>query len=164
MTDIPAFTVLVTGSRSWSDREKVHAELDNVVGTLGDRLVRVMHGACPKGADLFAAQWVRDRIAEGHRNLREIPVPADWDQYRKRAGILRNLRMVETGAHLCLAFIVNGSRGATHCAEAAKSKGIPVKLFTATASVTPVPERRKPVRGITGLRIEHSDGSITEEI
>lgn len=41
----------------------------------------------------------------------------------RRAGIIRNLYMVNLGADLCLAFIQNGSRGAS-CADAAEHASI----------------------------------------
>lgn len=45
------------------------------------------------------------------------------------AGFYRNEAMVAAGADLCLAFIDNGSRGATHCANTAQAAGIPTLIF-----------------------------------
>jgi hypothetical protein len=44
--------------------------------------------------------------------------------YCPYAGLRRNLAMVESTPDLVLAFIRNGSKGATHCAQAAEDAGI----------------------------------------
>ena len=49
------------------------------------------------------------------------------------AGIYRNNDMVLLGADMCLAFIMDGSVGATHCSDAAKRAGIDTFVFTATS-------------------------------
>lgn len=121
--------VLVTGSRTWEAADVIRTALDIVAKeafAIDDELI-VVHGACPKGADLIADEWVREASklwpvrAERHWAL--------WTVEGKSAGYKRNARMVEAGADLCLAFIRDKSKGATHCADLAEREGITVRRF-----------------------------------
>lgn len=114
--------ILVTGSRDWTDIDTIRAALMNEV-IVGEQML-VVHGACA-GADMLA-----DRAARDFGWLREL-YPARWNQFGKQAGFIRNHEMVNAGADVCLAFILNGSRGSGHCARVAEAAGIPVKRFLA---------------------------------
>lgn len=116
--------VLVTGSRSWRDLATIEAELRRAWKDVGHGFPVLVSGACPHGADSMAeAVW----------EAQEMPVerhPADWDTHGKRAGFVRNSEMVNLGADICLAFIRNGSRGASMTADMAEKAGIEVRRFT----------------------------------
>lgn len=124
--------ILVTGSRDWRHLGVVLRALDEAAATVPhDQPLIVVHGDCPTGADRFAKAWAQ---RNSDRGVTEEAHPAHWrtgGQLDRAAGPRRNEAMVAAGADICLAFIRNGSRGATHCAALAEQAGIPVHRFTA---------------------------------
>lgn len=117
-----AFRVLVTGSRTWPDYEKVEAVLSALLVAHGRGLV-VVHGDCPRGADAIARAWCL------HRGVADERHPADWSKGRG-AGYARNAEMVMSRPDECVAFVHDRSRGATHCAGLAERTGIPTRRWT----------------------------------
>jgi hypothetical protein len=113
--------ILVTGSRTWEDAGVIAGVL---AGHYREGAVLVS-GACPRGADVLAEEYWGLLSGKVERH------PADWDRFGKRAGFRRNAEMVNAGADICLAFIRDQSRGASHCAGLARAAGIPVEIYTA---------------------------------
>lgn len=139
--------LLVTGSREWTDREKIVTELERARVELGDNTTLVHGDArgvdriaahlwhCTWGlpAEDYPADWrgpCRDSCAPNHRRARSVGAP----KICPAAGMYRNAEMVALGADLCLAFILDESSGATGCARLARKAGIPVRTFAAVSS------------------------------
>lgn len=129
--------ILVTGSRDWPDDSSVYEQLENYLSAGAATEFVIIHGACPTGADAHAAffcediQWTAERI---NVQVTEERYPADWHQYGKRAGFVRNAQMVDKGADICLAFIKNESKGASMTARLAEKAGIPTKRYVPNAT------------------------------
>ena len=117
--------ILVTGSRDWDD----FAQIWSVLNRAAEPNATLVSGNCPTGADRMAEEW-----AECQPDITVELHPADWAKHGKRAGFVRNAEMVELGADLCLAFIKNGSRGATMTADLAEKAGIPVLRYVVNDS------------------------------
>jgi hypothetical protein len=117
-----SYRVLVTGSRTWPDDEKIETELRRELAVHPDLVV--VHGACPRGADDIANRWALcvQAAVEAY--------PADWKRDGRSAGYLRNVRMVASRPDGVLAFIHRNSRGATHCADYAEREGLPVRRWS----------------------------------
>lgn len=111
--------ILITASRTWSD---LHVIRDALAFVWHPQVILVSGNA--RGGDrLCEACWEAwGGTVERH--------PADWSQGRG-AGYARNARMVWLGADVCLAFIRDGSRGATHTATLAEAAGITTRRFLA---------------------------------
>lgn len=122
----PAPRVLVTGSRTWNDGVTMRRTLAWAWGLFGlDSRTVLIEGECHLGG--------ADRIAREAWEDFGLPVeqyPAAIDPETGRTlGPERNARMVASGAHLCLAFPNDGSRGGTrNCAYQAAQAGIPLVL------------------------------------
>lgn len=119
------YRILVTGSRDWADHDLIRDALASAIYEHTPAVI--VHGACPTGADSIASWWVRS--LSRNLPLTEERHPANWQVNGKRAGFIRNAHMVNLGADVCLAFIRNGSRGASHTAALAEKAGICVRRW-----------------------------------
>lgn len=130
------YRVLVTGSRDWHDIAAVRAALADVLASLPpEQPLVVVHGDCQTGADVMAKAWAlttfTDACTDDWERVTQEAHPAAWHLHGRQAGPIRNASMVKRGAAVCLAFIRDGSRGASHTARLAEEAGIPVKRWTA---------------------------------
>jgi hypothetical protein len=69
-------TVIITGSRTWTQRLFIYGAMDVLLERSPGGLV-VRNGKCPDGADRMVHDWTVLRRREGER-VREIPHPANW--------------------------------------------------------------------------------------
>lgn len=81
----------------------------------------IIHGAA-RGADAMAAQIARSL------GITEDGYPADWRTLGRRAGVLRNLALLDMQPDLVLAFWDGRSTGTRHVITEASKRGIPVEV------------------------------------
>ena len=115
--------VLVCGSRTWTDTLPIRNRMTKLFldAPVGSRPT-VIHGGAP-GADVLAGHEARKLGMKVH------VFPADWKKHGKRAGILRNLKMLEEEPDLVLAFWDGKSFGTAHTISVAKERNIPIEII-----------------------------------
>lgn len=107
---------LVTGGRGYANRDEVFSVLDQLNERFGVSLL--IHGAAT-GADSLANDWATERgIA-----IKEFPVTKDdWRTLGKKAGPLRNAKMIEEQPNVVVAF--PGGRGTADMVSKARAANI----------------------------------------
>lgn len=115
------YRILVTGSRKWTNKKYLAKKLIEAMESHYPNVV-IVHGGCPRGADMFAEAFAR------YNNIPTEIHPANWKKHGPKAGILRNQEMVDAGADLCIGFITGESPGTRHCIKAAQKAGIPTTI------------------------------------
>jgi hypothetical protein len=130
------YRVGVTGSRAWTEVRMIEDALGEILAhevwpKKGWRMI-VVHGACPTGADAIAEAWAQRMKARGYAVDSERH-PANWDEYGKAAGPIRNAEMVDDprGYEIWLAFYQHGAinKGTSDCADRARAHGYEVKRY-----------------------------------
>lgn len=124
----PPVVAIFCGSRDFDDRTIIETLVHGVlsVATLRGRPLVIVEGET-RGADRLS------RVEAEMVGVKVVRVPADWDQYGKRAGILRNIEMLETyKPELVIAFSddIENSKGTRHMATVAKKAGVPVYVVS----------------------------------
>lgn len=113
--------VLVCGSRNWADRAAILRELSRFPqGTT------IIEGGC-RGADRLAVG------AAEELGFKVVEFRADWKQYGRAAGPIRNRRMLDEGRpDLVLAFHadIKKSCGTADMVRQARRAGVPVRVIT----------------------------------
>lgn len=118
---VAAVKVLVCGSRGWKEPRRIVERLHELSQRDG-RLVVITGGA--RGADATA-----HRAAQALGLETEV-FYADWETYGKRAGIRRNVEMLDERPDLVLAFWDGTSPGTKHTIDTASARGIPVEVIS----------------------------------
>jgi len=122
--------ILATGSRTYTDLKMVAKTLHRyreVRGKPEEAIERsqetptLLHGGAD-GADKLAEKVAR------HLGWNIDRRPAEWDRYGKRAGFVRNLKMLDEEPDLVLAFWDGRSKGTAHCIAQAVRRGLYVVI------------------------------------
>lgn len=117
----PEYRVMVCGPRDFPSKFRVYC----VVFPLCIRLFNegynttVVYGGA-KGVDTYAALAAK---AAGANTELHLP---DWDRYKKRAGLVRNDEMLDSGLNLVVA--IGYGRGTAHAIKGAQERGIELML------------------------------------
>jgi hypothetical protein len=107
---------MVTGGRDYADKDRVYEVLDQAHAE--NPIGKLIHGKAKSGADVLANEWAEER------GVSVKPFPADWNRYKKAAGVIRNQEMVNFGPDIVIAF--PGGTGTADAMRRARLRRIPV--------------------------------------
>lgn len=117
--------MIIAGSRKFSDYEKLKENCDRILREkLEDEEYNVIIvSGHAQGADSLGEQYARERGLELDAH------PADWAQYGKAAGVIRNKEMAEV-ADALIAFPQKGeeNRGTRNMVKVARQKNLKVDV------------------------------------
>ena len=117
------FKLIVAGGRDFNDYFLLQHELLHMaLGIYKDKAVSIVSGMAP-GADRLGVRFAREHGVTLHER------PADWDQYGKRAGFMRNEEMGRFSDGL-LAFWDGKSPGTKHMVEFMRKLNKPVHIIS----------------------------------
>lgn len=116
-----SFRVIVAGSRSFNDYTALQMACDKLLAKKKQTHNIVIISGTARGADSLGEKYAFER---GYAIER---FPADWLQYGKAAGPIRNRQMAEN-ADALIAFWDGYSTGTRNMIMEAKKKGIAVRV------------------------------------
>lgn len=105
---------IIAGSRTVES----YPDLLETMAAIDWQPTEIISGAA-RGADRLGERWAREH------NIPLRRMPAEWEKYGKRAGYLRNEKMLQH-ADALIALWDGKSRGTAHMIEIAKRKGLRV--------------------------------------
>jgi YspA, cpYpsA-related SLOG family len=129
METIPQVKISVTGGREFDNTKLVQTIFRGIARIAWS--VTLIHGAA-RGLDTIADEQAKDLVWW----VEAYPVsPDEWKLYGKRAGHIRNRKMLEESKpHILLSF--PGGSGTANCIKSALQMGIPVESFWDTPPLT----------------------------
>lgn len=113
------FKVIIAGGRSFNDYQLLKSTMDRLLVNITDEITVVCGQA--KGVDTLGEQYAKEK------GYTVSYYPADWKQYGKRAGYLRNEQMAQNADALA-AFWNGESKGTKHMIDVAKRYGLKVRI------------------------------------
>lgn len=122
MSDYPPFRVIIAGTRSFNDYELLRDSCNNLLSEKQRTHIVVVISGTARGADQMGERYARERGFQLRR------FPADWEQYGKSAGHIRNAKMADN-ADALIAFWDGESKGTKNMIDNARRKGLAVRVI-----------------------------------
>lgn len=118
----PSFRVIIAGSCSFADYDLLQSKCDSILSQKRVTHNIVVVSGTARGADTLGEQYAQER---GYGLQR---FPADWQQYGRAAGPIRNRQMADN-ADALICFWNGHSPGAKNMILTARKKGLPVRTI-----------------------------------
>jgi len=114
------YRVIVAGCRDFTDQSIGFNHISYVLSRVLPCDIQIICGEA-RGADTIGKLWAQER------NISVVSFPADWNQYSKSAGYIRNSQMAQYATHL-IAFWDGHSHGTKHMIDLAKKYSLVINI------------------------------------
>ena len=115
------FNLIVAGGRNFDDYSLLSRKIEHLLSKkIQTHTVGIVSGGC-RGADRMAERWAKKNRVDLYK------VDANWCEYGRAAGPLRNEQMAVIGDAL-LAFWDGKSKGTKNMIETMQKAGKPVRI------------------------------------
>jgi len=111
--------VIIAGGRDFNDYDLLRKQCDHL---LQNQVVVEIVSGTAKGADQLGERYAKEKEYKITR------FPANWDEYGKSAGYIRNEEMAKY-ADALIAFWDGKSKGTEHMINLAKQYNLKVKIY-----------------------------------
>lgn len=128
-TNKDLFRVIVAGGRDFENYGLLRDKLDKYLNKVAQTHEVVIVSGAARGADRLAETYAAERDYHLWR------CPANWDEYGKRAGYIRNVFMSRQ-ADAVVAFWDGKSRGTAHMIDTAKKNNLKLRVVYYNLSQT----------------------------
>lgn len=108
--------IAIVGSRTFTNYEMMCAFIERSLSDAEFNSIEAVVSDGARGADTLAEQYAREN------GLELIVFPAEWERYGRKAGPLRNVKIIQE-CDLCFAFWDGQSRGTEHDIDLCKEMG-----------------------------------------
>lgn len=111
--------IIVAGSRNYNNYPKLKNTLNNIIGKISRSDIEIVSGTAT-GADRLGEKYAKEH------DLKCTRFPADWSKYGNKAGIVRNIKMLNYigNSGILVLFWDEESKGSKHMLEIATEFGI----------------------------------------
>lgn len=115
------FRVIIAGGRNFKDYNLLKTKCDAFLEEKRKTHEVVVISGTASGADAMGERYAQERGLAVRR------FPADWNQYGKAAGYIRNCQMADN-ADALIAFWDGRSRGTGNMIEIARKRNMPIRV------------------------------------
>lgn len=112
--------VIVAGTRTFKNYKLLEKTLDFLLQNYKHQDIEIVSGGA-WGADFWGEHYATEK------GIQKKVFNADWNQFGKAAGPIRNAKMADYGTH-CVVFWDGVSRGSANMINVAKAAGLKVKV------------------------------------
>ena len=113
--------LVIFGDRNFTDHQLLKTIVESTDSYRQGKITAVVCGEA-RGADSLGKRWANEQ------GIPVLSYPADWEQYGKGAGPIRNRQMAEV-ADKGIGFLAPGSKGTKNMITTCKKLSVPTLIY-----------------------------------